>query len=301
MKRKKKLFFGLLILAICSTGFFMACNKQVSNTSSIVPPGKQLVTVRLNDGPAPNLTSVILDVRFVEVKVDTGKSHHDDDFYDQDHEGDGDFPWGDHDHRGDRFGKWDTVGVTPGLYDLLKLRNTSDTVIANGLSHIGKITKIRITLGPNNTVSTDSTHTFPLPLCDGSPYVYANIRSNTIDSIGGGKYVVRIDFDVTRSIRFDDGQYCLKPFLKPYCIKTSGSVEGRVFPQAAHAQVMVFNNSDTAYALPEDEGEFDARGLSAGKYSVLFKATTPYKDTTLLNIQVQAGMETKLPTITLHQ
>jgi hypothetical protein len=43
------------------------------------------------------------------------------------------------------------------------------------------------------------------------------------------------------------------------------------------------------------------RGLPAGSYSVLFKATAPFKDTTLLNIQVQNGMETKLPTVTLHQ
>jgi len=300
MKLKGKHFLGFLALATLSTGLFLACNKETSPSSGNVPAGKQQVTVYLNDGPVPNLTSVILDLRYVEVKVDTGRIHHDDDYYDQDHEGDNDFPWGGGDHHGDQFGKWDTVSVTPGLYDLLKLRNTTDTVIANGISHTGKITKIRITLGTNNTVSTDATHTYPLPLCDASPYVYANIRSNTIDSIGGGKYVIRIDFDVARSIRFDNGVYCLKPFLKPYCQKTSGSVEGRVLPWDAHALVMVFNNADTAFALPEYEGQFEARGLSPGTYSVLFKAMAPYKDTTLVNIPVQAGAETKLPSITLH-
>jgi len=76
-----------------------------------------------------------------------------------------------------------------------------------------------------------------------------------------------------------------------------------VLPREAHANVIVFNNSDTAYTIPEDEGEFEVRGLSEGSYSVLFKSVslTPYKDTTLLNVQVQNGMETKLPTITLHQ
>jgi hypothetical protein len=64
---------------------------------------------------------------------------------------------------------------------------------------------------------------------------------------------------------------------------------------------MVFNNTDTAFAIPEDEGDFKVRALSAGTYSILYKAVSPYKDTTLLNIQVQAGMETKLPVITLHQ
>jgi major membrane immunogen (membrane-anchored lipoprotein) len=299
MKLKRNFFLRLLCIAMLSVALVTSCNKENSNSAGSIPAGEQKVTVSLNDDPVPNLTSVVVDIRYVEVKVDTGKIHHEDSYYDEDHEGE------DHQdgegHHGDQFGKWDTVGVTPGLYDLLKLRNGTDTVIANGLTHIGKITKIRITLGPNNTVSTDSAHSYPLPLCDASPYVYANIRSNTIDSIGGGKYVVRIDFDVARSIQFEDGNYCLKPRLKSYCEKTSGSIEGKVLPREAQAHIMVYNSADTAYAIPEDEGEFKVRGLSDGTYSVLYKATAPYQDTTLLNIQVQKGMETKLPTITLHQ
>ncbi len=263
----------------------------------------QQVTVSLNDDPLPNLTSVIIDVRYVEVKVDTGKIHHDDDYYDDDHEGDDPRDEGDEDHHGDHFGKWDTLSIKPGLYDLLKLRNGTDTIIANGFSHIGKITKIRITLGPNDSVSTDSIHTYPLPICDGSPYVYANIRSNSIDSLPGGKFVIHLDFNVERSIEYEDGHYCLRPEIKVYSKQNSGSIEGMVLPPEAHANVIIFNNSDTAYAIPEDEGEFEVRGLSAGSYSVMFKPVSLliFKDTTLLNVQVQNGMETKLPTITLHQ
>jgi Domain of unknown function (DUF4382) len=300
MKLKRNFFLRSLFVAILPVGFFLACNKENSNSSGSIPAGQQKVTVTLNDGPVPDLTSVILDIRYVEVKVDTGKIQHDDNYYDQDHEGDDD-DQGDEDHHGDKFGKWDTVSVTPGLYDLLKLRNGKDTVIANGLSHIGKITKVRITLGPNNTFSTDGTHNYPLPTCDASPYVYANIRSNTIDNLGGGKFVVRIDFDLARSIKVENGQYCLKPILKTYSDKTFGSIEGWVLPREVHAYVMVYNSSDTSFAIPEDEGEFEVRGLSEGTYSVLFRAVAPYQDTTLPNIQVQKGLETKLPTITLHQ
>ena len=301
MKLTRNAVLGLTSIALLSVFVFIACNKESSASSGTVPPGQQKVTVYLNDDPVPNLTSVILDIRYVEVKVDTGKIHHDDEYYDADHEGDSDNHEGGENHHGDKFGKWDTVSVTPGLYDLLKLRNTTDTVIANGFTLDGKITKIRITLGNNNSLTTDSTHSFPLPICDASPYVYANIRSNTIDSLGGGRFAVRIDFDVARSVEFDDGQYCLRPTLKIFSAKTTGSIEGRVLPREAHANVMVFNNTDTSFAIPEDEGEFDVRALSQGTYSVLYKAASPYKDTTLLNIQVQAGMETKLPVITLHQ
>jgi hypothetical protein len=306
MKLTRNTWLGLFCFALLAACIITACNKESSSSSGIIPPGKQQVSVYLNDDPVPNLSSVIVDIRYVEVKVDTGEMHHEDSFYDDDHEGDdqqgNDDHQGDEDHHhGDHFGKWDTLSVTPGLYDLLKLKNGTDTLIANGLSHIGKITKIRITLGPNNSVTTDSTHSFPLPICDSSPYVYANIRSNTIDSLGGGRFLIRIDFNVGKSIEFEDGQYCLRPKLKSYCVKTSGSIEGRVTPPEAHASIMVFNNTDSAFAIPEEEGEFKVRGLSEGTYSVLYKAVSPYKDTTLLNIQVQKGEETKLPTITLHQ
>ncbi len=291
----------LFCIALLSAAIVTACNKENSNSSATIPAGQQKVMVSLNDDPVPNVTSVIVDIRFVEVKVDTGEMHHEDSYYDVDHEGDDDHHVGEEDHHGDQFGKWDTVSITPGLYDLLKLKNGTDTLIASGFSHIGKITKIRITLGTNNSISIDSTTNTPLPICDASPYVYANIRSNSIDSIGGGQYLIRLDFNVAKSIENEDGKYCLRPRLKSYCEKNSGNVEGKVLPREAHAKVMVFNSADTAYAIPEDEGEFKVRGLSEGNYSVLYMATAPYQDATLLNIQVQKGMETKLPTITLHQ
>jgi hypothetical protein len=303
MKLKGNFLLALFYFSLITACIITACNKENSNSSGTTPPGMQKVTVSLNDDPIPNLTSVIIDLRYVEVKVDTGREHHGDDFYDNDHEGDDHHHEGDEDHHGDHFGKWDTLSITPGLYDLLKLRNGIDTLIANGFSHIGKITKIRITLGSNNSVSTDSTHSFPLPICDGSPYVYANIRSNSIDSLPGGQFAIHIDFNVGKSIAYEDGQYCLRPRIKTYCGKNSGSIEGMVLPWDAHAAVIVYNSSDTSYAIPEREGEFKVRGLSAGSYSVLFKSLSllPFKDTTILNIQVQNGMETKLPTITLHQ
>ena len=308
MKLRRNLWLALVSTTLASVFIIIACNKENSSSVRTTPAGMQKVSVSLNDDPIPNVISVLIDIRYVEVKVDTGKIHHDDHFYDDDHEGDNNnYERGDNNneedngHHGDHFGKWDTLSVTPGVYDLLKLRNGRDTLIANGFSHIGKITKVRITLGSNNSISTDSTHTYPLPICDGSPYIYVKVPSSSIDSLPGGQYMIRVDFNIGRSIENEDGQYCLRPELKSYCQKTSGSIDGKVIPDEALASIMVFNSSDTAYAKPEDEGEFEIRGLAEASYSVLYKATAPYKDTTLTNIQVQKGMETKLPAITLHQ
>jgi hypothetical protein len=300
MKRTRNAAFVWVSLTVISMTIITACNKEGSNSSGSVPAGKQKVSVSLNDGPVANLTSVVVDIRYVEVKVDTGEIRHDDRYYDDDHEGDDHREDNGVNHHGDHFGNWDTISIAPGLYDLLKLRNGIDTLIASGITPAGKITKIRITLGSNNTVSTDSTHQFPLSICDGSPYIYANIRSVSLDSISATQFIIHLDFNVARSILFDDGQFCLKPQLKSYCNKNSGSLEGIVLPTAAHAYVEVINSTDTALAVPEDKGEFRLNGLSPGNYSVIYKSVASYQDTTLANITVVQGNETKLPTITLH-
>ena len=299
MKRTRNTVFACLSVMVISLVVIMSCNKENSNSSAVIPAGHQKVSVTLNDGPVANLSSVIVDIRYVEVKVDTGSVRHDDDYYDDDHEGDDDHHGDEEHHHGDRFGVWDTVGVTPGLYDLVKLQNGIDTLIATGITQAGKITMIRVTLGNDNSISTDSTHHYPLPICNKSPYVYANIRSVSLDSIGNNQFIVHLDFNIARSIRYDDGEYCLKPYIRPYANQNSGSIEGIVLPAAAHAYVEVLNSSDTALALPGDEGEFKIRGLAPGIYTVSFKSVASYHDTTLTNISVLLGQKTKLPTIVL--
>ena len=159
MKLQTKLWWGMLFLAVISSVAITACKKENSaSNDSPVPAGKQNVSVYLNDDPIPHVLKVLVDIRYVEVKVDTGRAHHDDDFYNDDHDRDNDH------HDGDHFGKWDTLSVTPRVYDLLRLKNGTDTLIGSGLTNLGKITKIRITLGNDNVIWTDSTHSFPLPI-----------------------------------------------------------------------------------------------------------------------------------------
>ena len=81
----------------------------------------------------------------------------------------------------------------------------------------------------------------------------------------------------------------------------TGRIEGIALPHSAQPYVTAWNGTDTASALPEDNGEYIIGGLSAGTYSVLFQGEFGYKDTTLTNIQVTNNTDTKLPKITLHQ
>ncbi|MBI1781568.1 MAG: DUF4382 domain-containing protein [Sphingobacteriales bacterium] len=291
---KTKQFKTAIALSVFITIAIVSCKKETS-TSTTAPAGKQSVAVYLNDDPVPNLLKVLVDIRYVEVKIDTGKVQHDDDYYNGDNDSDDD------QQHYDQYGRWDTLSITPRVYDLLKLKNGVDTLIANAYANSGKITKVRITLGSNNTVWTDSTHSYPLPLCDDNPYLYVKIKSNSIETLPGGQVRIRIDFDVAKSIEFENGVYCLKPKLKSYSDNTTGKIEGVVKPGDAHPLLKVYNATDTAYAIPEEDGEYKIRGLKPAIYSVLFKATAPYRDSTIANVQVTTGQTTTIPSIMLHQ
>jgi hypothetical protein len=273
--------------------FFLACKKE---NSLSVPKGKQAVTLRINDDPIPDLTNVWVDIRFVEVKVDTTKRPYDDDDYDDDDDDDDDRS----DH--DRYGVWDTLKVTPGIYDMLRFRNGVDTLLATGFATAGKIHKIRITLGTNNAVSKDSGVTkIPVSICENKPYVYVKIEKAHIDSINGGQVQIKLDFDIAKSLKLKNGTFCLKAQIKSYSERSSGKIEGEVLPRDAKAMPMAYNSNDTSYAKPDSDGEFKICGLKPGIYSLRFNPSNGYKDTILTGILVKAGEEVELRKIILKK
>ena len=291
MKSTKKLFFGFGIL-LCLSLIFSACQKDVSTTNN--PKTARQLSVYLTDDPC-QYDSVFIDIRYVEVKIDTTKEHMDDDeFGDRDDDGDDDH----RDH--DNFGKWDTLTIRPGVYNILQFRNGLDTLLGTANIPAGKIRKIRLTLGTNNSLVKDGV-SHPLNLLAGTNnYVYIKIHNEDEDDVTTAQTAIWLDFDVCRSIKLINGQYYLKPVLKPFGKKNFGEIEGKVLPEAAHAFVTAQNTSDSASAMPEHDGEYKIRGLREGAYSLTFKGSGGYKDTTIINIQVRKGKETKVPTITLH-
>ena len=287
---KPRISMLTLLAILAGIIIFNSCKKDTSDNES---SGKQEVTVYLNDDPSHDFTKVLVDIQYVEVKVDTSHNGHHDHGHDHD---------GDDDHHGwDEYGQWDTLGITPGTYDLLRLRNGVDTLLASGLVSQGRITKIRFTLGTNNSVWTDSVTSQPLSICDNRNYVYASLLSNSIDTLANGQSVIRIDFDVERSIRRRNGQYCLQPYIRSFCRSRTGEIEGQVLPAGIVTIVKAYNATDTAYAIPWFNGSFKIRGLNEGTYDVLFDPLLPYQDTTITGVQVTRGHETELPAVTLHQ
>jgi len=129
--------------------FFLCPVKRKIQAARVTLPAKRsYLSIYMMDDPVL-FTQVLIDIKQVAVKIDTAAHHGD---ADDNHQ------WND-DYRGCHNGNstiWDTLAVTPGIYDLLKLRNGTDTLLASSLIANGKVLQVRITLGTDNTVYTDS-------------------------------------------------------------------------------------------------------------------------------------------------
>ena len=289
----KNSFKLLSILFIAGLLFFIGCQK--SSVDAVNTQNKNL-TVFLTDDPSL-YDSVLIDIRYVEVKVDTSKEHgKDDNFGDADKDDDDD-----HVHH-DQFGNWDTLSITPGVYNLAALRNGVNATL--GTANItGKIRKIRITLGSNNSVYKAGVK-YPLNLLAGTNnYLYVKIHDEDQDDDNNNTLntSIWIDFDLSRSVIEQNGQFYLKPVLKPFSKKHFGSIQGKVFPQDAHAVVNATNSQDVGNAIPERSGEYEINGLREGTYAVTFHSFNGYRDTTISNVVVHSGSKVVLPSITLRK
>lgn len=289
----KNIFKQMLpFVMVFSTAVFLlyACRKEGAIAG--IPEGKSKLSVYLTDGPL-DFQHVWVDIQGIYVKVDSCRRNHDDDH------------WGpgcndDHDSLESRCEYWDTLAINPGVYDLLALRNGVDTLLASGYVSAGKIERIKFVLGTNNSVMADSI-TYPLNLQHNQSYIFVNIGREHLDSIAANNFQLWLDFDLSRSVKFRNGQYYLRPVLKPFGRHSFGEIEGKVRPVRAHGLIRAFSGTDTSYALAWNEGEFKIRGLRPGTYSLHIAGINGYRDTLITNIQVQRNEDTDLGLIRLQQ
>jgi len=295
MKHSRSLILASSLFIIFIV-LYTSCQKEASNSASI-PQGQQRVSIRLSDNPV-NFDAVNVDIQSVEVQVipDSCQGrHHDDD----DNDGDDDR---DHDHDA-RCSVWDTLAINPGVYNLLDLANGTDTILANGFTVAGKISKIRLTLGDQNSVVIDGV-SYPLTLWGNTHHVTIKVRGEDVDMINPNDLQFWLDFNAGRSIvRIRDNNFVLKPYLRVWLPAHTASISGHVLPDSSGSVVAAVFNGDTLVAIPKHyNGYFKIRGITATSADVFINATANgYQDTTISGVQLSVGKDTDIGTVQLHQ
>ena len=259
--RKQSLFLALITLFVCLG--FAACNKDDDNNIE----GKSTLNIRLTDGPA-DYDAVYIDVQEIEIHTDQG-------------------------------GWVKYTPAFPGIYNLLDFRNGMDTLLCHIQLPAGKISQMRLILGPNNTVVVNG-ETKPLstPSAQQSGLKF-NIHQELMPNL---VYDIWIDFDAGKSIvETGNGSYILKPVIRSYTALTNGRVKGFVLPTEANAIVYAINGVDTFSAIPELNGYFMFCGLPAGNSNIWIDAApnSNFQDIALPNVAVSFGTINDLGVITL--
>lgn len=275
MNHNKKL--SLLVILTASFLIYSCQKENAGGNDNLNQPHS--VTVYLTDHATPVFDSVFIDMQRLEVKVEDDTLPN---------------------------GGWISMGIRPGVYNILRFRNGLDTLFASGTLPNARIKKIRLTLGMQNSAMLNG-QSFTLRVKDNEREVEVDLDSRHFEITGNGQVMFWIDFDAGNSIQVDNSGsgnnngYLLRSHLRIFSRSHSGRIEGKLFPAGAAAIVKAFIGSDTATAIPENNGEFKIVGLNAGAYSVLFDGQNGYRDTLISNIVVRNGEDTHLSAVTLHQ
>jgi len=249
----------------------------------------------LTDGPG-SYDNVFIDIKSLQIVIDTAREgSRKRDTCNWDHIGS---------HRESRRDSglvWTTIPIKAGVYDILKFRNGLDTLFASANVPKGSVRLVRIEFGTNNSVVKDSV-THPLNLSPNLPnFIVIKLKGHEFEEFASRRHRLWLDFDVSRSIIEANGRFYLIPVMHTFVEKNTASVAGKVKPRDAKAVITLFNNTDTAYALPNKEGEFKMRGLKDGTYTLFVKASNGYRDTTINNVVVVQPKTTSVGVIELKK
>lgn len=267
----------------------LSCQK---NTDEIrIPDGQQRISIRLSDNPV-NYDAVNVDIQQVIVQVipDScrGRDNNNNDCYD------------DNEYR---CSVWDTLNIRAGVYNLLSLSNGVDTLLASGLTLTGRVNKIKLVLGDNNSVVVDSV-SYPLTLWNNQHTVTLQVKGADIHELTPAELQLWLDFDAGGSIvKVSHNRFVLKPRIKIFVPDLTSGIKGKVLPKDAKAVVAAIANGDTLIAIPDHRsGWFKIRGLQATTADIFINATAGnYRDTTITGVSLERGEETDIGTIQLRQ
>lgn len=201
---------------------------------------------------------------------------------------------------------WQSVAITPGIYNLLDFRNGMDVLLGTIDLPEGNISRMRLVLGPNNSLVDSAGNSYELktPSAQQSG-LKLNLKTD-VDLVAGITYKVWIDFDAGRSVvkAGNSGKYILKPVIRTFVEASGGSIKGIVLPTAADPWVYAIRGTDDTVASAKPDGTtgmFMMKGIAPDTYRLGIDANNNYKDSVFTPVVVTVGAITDVGTITLKQ
>jgi Domain of unknown function (DUF4382) len=256
--------FPLLFAFISFLLFACSKNEQPST-------GKARFQVFLTDDPG-NYEEVLIDVQDVQINV-TGT---------------------------DDAGWQSLAGVNAGTYDLLKLVNDEDTLLADAEIPSGRLHQMRLILGPENYVKINGS----LIKLNTPSAQQSGLKLNVQQDVANGiLYKIVLDFDVAKSIvETSSGSYNLKPVIRTVFESVGGSIKGWVDPSSFKTAVSAIQGTDTiAGTFTGDNGGYIIKGLAQGSYSLYFNPSViTYQDSLISGINVVNTQVTVVDTMFLQ-
>lgn len=225
--------------------------------------GRCNLEIRLMDAPSYNYEMVNIDIKSLAVYVEpiaTGQRP-----------------------------RWVELTTSAGNYNMLKLVNGNDVLLAAQYIPPGKVTQIALRFGEYSNVVVDG-RPYRLSPADGQTKILIKVD----EAVAGDAVTpIMLDFDVARSIFLQDDGYVLRPIVRGTSLNKTGSVHGRVEPIRGSVAIFAESGSST-YTTYADlhSGEFLLRGLPTGTYVV--KIYYPGTD----GPEIHHGVSVKAGTVT---
>lgn len=272
---KKKLARLMSMVVIASMIFLgVSCENESNNSTD----GKAQIQFKLTDAPSLVYDEVNIDILGVSVGIG-------DEFYD-----------------GPDSVKLQWVDLTmtdSGLYNLLDYRNGETVMLAGSYIPAGKISQVRLLLGPNSNVVVDGI-TYPLTTPSANT---SGLKFNLHETLEADMmYSFTIDFDASKSVKkTGNNKYILKPVIRAFADTFGGTIKGVALPAEANPFVQLVKGTDTLISLPDLNGRFLFPGLAEGNYelTVISADTLGYGDSFIDAVPAINGQIMDLDTIRL--
>ena len=245
---------------------FSSCSKNEKSTSNAK------LQIGLTDDPDPTVKEVWVDVQQIEIIRDGS-------------------------------GPIILAGTHPGLYNLLELANGRDTLLADAEIPPGNISQIRLILGDNNYLVTESGEHIVLKTPSAQQ---SGLKVQVHQAVTGGiLYRLTLDFNVAKSIVFagNSSNVILKPVLRVLSfIPSGGDISGVVTPANFPTFVFAVNGTDTvATTATNVNGNFLIKDVPSGDYVLTFNPGDYSYRAFSINTTVTLGQISLIDTVKLHQ